>query len=200
MFLLSKPDDRSIKRFLKDRESDTFSYSELGATLESAPSGYNIDHNRIKLGVGLEVFDKAKTAIHNWKMFDIPWVRLINNKTPIEIGKTVAILVSHFGFYSLNAARIVYVLDEQQGDIHRYGFAYGTLTEHGEIGEERFSVEFHPSSGEVWYDLYAFSRPASLLAKIGYPLSRNLQKTFARDSETAMLRAVFDASTLAKKS
>lgn len=199
MFLFSKPDNKSIQRFLDDRVLDIFSYTEIGATRESAPSGYNIDHNRIKLGVGLEAFDHAKVAIRNWKMFDIPWVQLISNKTPIEIGKTVAILVSHFGFYSLNAARIVYVLDEP-GDVQRFGFAYGTLTEHGEIGEERFSVEYDTLTGEVWYNLYAFSRPASLLAKIGYPLSRNLQKTFARDSKNTMQKAVFDASTLAKNS
>ena len=196
MFLLSRPDDKSIQRFLDDRVLDIFSYTEIGATRESAPSGYNIDHNRIKLGVGLEAFDHAKTAMRNWKMFDMPWVQLISSKTPIKVGEIVAILVSHFGFYTLNAARIVYVLDEP-GDVQRFGFAYGTLTEHGEIGEERFSVEYDTLTGEVWYDLYAFSRPASLLAKIGYPLSRNLQKTFARDSKNAMQKAVFDASTLA---
>ena len=95
-------------------------------------------------------------------------------------------MVSHFGFYSLNAARIVYTIDEAD----RFGFAYGTLVEHGETGEESFSVEYSTETGEVWYDLYAFSRPGSLLAKLGYPLSRHLQKRFARDSKLAMLRAV----------
>src|SRR5258708_37915315 len=126
-------------------------------------------------------------------MFDMKWVKLFYDNTPIEIDRTVAILVNHFGFYSLNAARIVYVLDEV-AEVQRLGFAYGTLTEHGEVGEERFSVEFHSVSGEVWYDLYAFSRPGSLLAKTGYPLSRYLQKAFARDSKLAMCNAVSDRS------
>jgi uncharacterized protein (UPF0548 family) len=119
-------------------------------------------------------------------MFAFDWVGLFHNDTPIEVGRTVAIMVRHFGFYSLNGARIVYTLDEPG----RFGFAYGTLTEHGEIGEERFSVEYDAATGEVWYDLYAFSRPASMLAKLGYPLSRHLQKAFARDSKIAMLAAV----------
>ena len=186
MFLLTKPDRSAVQRFLDDRENDQFSYPEIGATESEVPSGYNIDHNRVKLGVGTEVFEYAKTAIRKWKMFDLGWVELISTETPIEIGQSVAILVSHFGFYSLNAARIVYVIDEPE----RFGFAYGTLTEHGEIGEERFSVEYHSDSGAVWYDILAFSRPASFLAKIGYPIARSLQKAFATDSKAAMQRAV----------
>ena len=87
----------------------------------------------------------------------------------------------------MNAARIVYVLPKNEC---RSGFAYGTPTDHGEIGEERFSVDFDQASEEVWYDLYAFSRPGALLAKIGYPLGRYLQKRFALDSCAAMIRAV----------
>jgi len=189
MFLLTKPDDLAIARFLADRGGDTYSYPEIGATKAVALRGYNIDHNRILLGTGEAAFERAKAAIREWKMFDMKWVKVFPIDTPIEADRTVAILIEHFGFYSLNAARIVYVIDEM-ADIRRFGFAYGTLTEHGEIGEERFSVEFHENNGEVWFDLYAFSRPASILAKIGYPLTRSLQKAFARDSKLAMVNAV----------
>jgi uncharacterized protein (UPF0548 family) len=186
MFLFSRPDERTIIDFLALRSEDDFSYPEIGATrAPSTPPGYNIDHNRQLLGSGNDVFDLAKQAIRDWKMFDLGWVQLVSTSTPIEIDQTVAVVVEHFGFYSLNAARIVYVIDKTE----RFGFAYGTLSEHGEIGEERFSVEILPS-GEVWYDLYAFSRPGAPLARLGYPLGRHLQKRFARDSKTAMLEAV----------
>ena len=186
MFLLSLPNEERIAEFLRARESDHFSYPEVGATRNAAPPiGYNVDHNGQLLGSGEEVFERAKQAIRQWKMFDFPWVRLCYPDTPIEVGCTLAIVIEHFGFYSLNGTRIVYTIDEAM----RFGFAYGTLSEHGEIGEERFSVE-HLSSGEVWYDLYAFSRPGSLLARIGYPLARSLQKRFAADSKAAMLEAV----------
>ena len=46
--------------------------------------------------------------------------------------------------------------------------------------------------GDVVYDLYAFSRPNHLLAHLGYPLTRMLQKQFAEDSKQAMFRAVRD--------
>ena len=191
MFLLTRPDNKAVEQFLADRANDSFSYPEVGATGATTPAGYNIDHNRIRIGTGEDTFESAKTAIRSWKMFDMEWVKLFYDSTPIEIERTVAILVKHVGFYSLNAARIVYVVDEI-AEVQRFGFAYGTLIEHGEIGEARFSVELHNGTGEVWYDLYAFSRPGSLLAKIGYPLSRYLQKAFARDSKLAMFKAVSD--------
>ena len=186
MFLFTKPDPKAIKQFLDERAPDRFSYPEVGATQTVIPAGYNVDHNRIKIGTGGVDFERARSAVRSWKMFNMSWVNLISTETPIEIGQTVAVLISHFGFYSLNATRIVYTMDEPS----KFGFAYGTLTEHGEIGEERFSVEYHEDSGEVWYDILAFSRPGSMFAKIGYPLTRYLQRAFANDSKAAMLRAV----------
>jgi len=119
-------------------------------------------------------------------MFELGWVRLCWPDAPIAEGTTVAILVFHFGFWSLSAARIVYVLDEPPG--RRFGFAYGTLSEHAEKGEERFSVEWR-GDGSVWYELLAFSRPNHLLVRVARPLSRRLQRRFARDSLQAMLAA-----------
>ena len=79
---------------------------------------------------------------------------------------------------------------DEQGPVQRYGFAYGTLPEHAESGEERFTVEWHEADDAVWYDILAFSRPQQLLAQLGYPFTRRLQKRFARDSAAAMRRAV----------
>jgi uncharacterized protein (UPF0548 family) len=105
-----------------------------------------------------------------------------------HLGANVAILISHFGFWSLNAARIVYLIEENS-PCEKYGFAYGTLPEHGERSEERFTVEFHNEAESVWYDLFAFSRP-NMAARIAYPLTRSLQWRFAADSKLAMKRAV----------
>jgi len=88
----------------------------------------------------------------------------------------------------MNASRIVYVIEEQRR-IEKNGFAYGTLADHGEIGEERFTAEFNQDDQTVWFDLYAFSRPR-IAARFAYPFSRMLQKRFARDSKAAMYREV----------
>ena len=187
MFLLARPTPADIDRFLSDAHRSVFTYADIGATETKIPPGYVMDHNRIEFGRNCE-WETAKRAITDWKMFDFGWVALCSSTTPIEPGQTVAILISHFGFYSLNAARIVYTIDEPS----RFGFAYGTLADHGESGEERFLVTRDPETGRVWYELKAFSRPNHIMAKLGYPLVRSLQKRFAKDSMAAMLRAVRD--------
>jgi uncharacterized protein (UPF0548 family) len=83
----------------------------------------------------------------------------------------------------------VYTIDET-GPVCRFGFAYGTLPDHAESGEERFLVEWDRATDAVHYDILAFSRPRHPLARIGYPLTRRTQKRFARDSAAAMRRAV----------
>jgi uncharacterized protein (UPF0548 family) len=123
-------------------------------------------------------------------MFNIPWLRLYWPNSPIRAGTDVAVMVHHFGFYSLNACRIVYVVQDDAPERRQYGFAYGTLPEHAERGEERFTVEWNRTDDSVWYDILAFSRPKKLLAEMAYPLSRSLQRRFAVASEAAMLTAV----------
>jgi uncharacterized protein (UPF0548 family) len=165
-----------------------FSYPEVGASAGDLPNGYNVDENRILLGTGESTWRRAVEAIQGWQMFNMPWVRLFWPTSTIQVGVDVAILIEHFGFCSLNASRIVYVVDED-GPVAKYGFAYGTLMEHAERGEERFTVEWNRSENKVWYAILAFSRPNKQLAKLGYPLSRQLQRRFAEDSKAAMLGA-----------
>ena len=189
MFLLNKPDEAFIRRFLEKQKDEPFSYPEVGASRSVAPSGYNVDHHRILLGEGYEKFLHAIEAMKSWKMFDFAWLKLCWPETPIIEGAIVGILVRHLSFWSLNACRIVYLIEEKS-KIERYGFAYGTLPAHAERGEERFSVEYYQADGKVWYDLYAFSKPKHALARAGYPVSRLLQKRFATESKKAMVKAV----------
>jgi uncharacterized protein (UPF0548 family) len=87
---------------------------------------------------------------------------------------------------------------DEQGPVQRFGFAYGTLPGHAESGEERFTVAWHEADGAVWYDILAFSRPQQLLARLGYPFARRLQKRFARGSAAAMQRAVVEGTSTAQ--
>lgn len=190
MFSLTAPWEDEIRRFISRQNDSGFSYSEVGASATAAPTGYNVDHNRIQLGRGEVVWRHAVEAIRAWQMFRMPWVGLHWPSAPIQVGTNVAVSVRHLGFYSVNACRIVYIVDEEK-PMRRFGFAYGTLAEHAESGEERFTVEWDDQDN-VWYDIFAFSRPRQPLARLGYPLSRSLQKKFARDSKAAMLQAVSD--------
>jgi uncharacterized protein (UPF0548 family) len=186
MFRLTSPSEGEVRSFVSDQEQSRFSYAEIGASAGKIPAGYNIDHNRIRLGKGEDCWQRAEDAMHRWEMFNMPWLRLYWPTAPIRIGTNVAVSVYHLGFYSLNACRIVYLVDED-GPVKRFGFAYGTLLEHAESGEERFMIEWDGRDDSVCYDILAFSRPRKLPARLGYPISRALQRRFAEGSKRAML-------------
>src|SRR2546425_2543643 len=143
MLTLRPPSAGDIAAFVGRQQTAPFSYTPAGATCDRAPHGYVVDHNRVKLGAGERTFARAVDAVRRWEMFNIGWVTLCWPNVPIEADRTVAILIPLFGLWLLNACRIVYVLDgdgPSDGNIRRFGFAYGTLPDHMESGEERFSV------------------------------------------------------------
>jgi uncharacterized protein (UPF0548 family) len=186
---LQRPSAQSIRRFLTAQEQLDFSYAAVGATATGPPAGFDVDYTRIKLGDGEGVFQAAKAALERWRQFDLGWVEAWPQETRIQTGEVVAIVARIMGLWSLNAAKIVYVVDDSKPK-SRFGLAYGTLPDHAESGEERFLVEWDHADDGVWYDILAFSRPNHLLARLGYPFVRRTQKRFARESAAAMLRAV----------
>jgi uncharacterized protein (UPF0548 family) len=182
MFFLKEPGDLTISRFISDQRERPFTYSAVGSTNGTPPSGFIVDHNRIQLGRGTVIYERAVSALKQWQQFDLGWVTIVPKRVTVEVGATVAVKARAFGTWSLNATRIVHVVDEPES----FGFAYGTLPDHVECGEERFTIEFHGSDESVWYDILAFSKPQHRLVKMTYPLARMLQKRFAKDSMSRM--------------
>jgi uncharacterized protein (UPF0548 family) len=185
MFSVLPPPEAQIRRMLESQREVGFSYPEVGATATSPPRGYNVDHERYLLGQATGAFSRGKLAIQRWEMFHNGWTYLCWPDAPIEPGTNVAMLARYLGLYSLNFCRVVYVIDEPR----KYGFAYGTLPEHVEAGEERFLVEWLDDDS-VWYDVFAFSRARHVLARIANPAIRGLQSKFRRDSGRAMKAAI----------
>lgn len=177
MFRISAPTEREVAEFIAAQRNLPFTYSEVGATNATPPAGYNVDHNRIRLGEGEAIYRRAVEALKNWRHFDLGWVTIVPCSVPVEAGATVAVRARAFGTWSLSACRVVYVVDEPR----RFGFAYGTLPNHVERGEERFLIEWLDDDS-VWYDILAFSRPHHPLVKLSSPIARRLQKRFARES------------------
>ena len=188
MFLPRQPSDETIRQFISSQHELSFSYGEVGATRnEATPANYTVDHNRIRLGAGERAYDRAVSALRSWQQFDLGWVTIVPPQTPIEVGRTVAVQAHTFGFWSLSACRIVYVIEEKE-TTKRFGFAYGTLPNHVECGEERFTIEWR-ADDSVWYDIYAFSHPQHPLVRLGSAVARRLQKRFVRDSLASMKAA-----------
>ncbi len=189
MLFFRKPPRTTIQRFLERQAKMDLTYSAVGATANIPPAGSTVDQTRIKLGEGERTFAAAKAALQRWAQFQLGWMEVPIPETPIQRGAVVAVLARSGGFWWANACRIVYVTDEG-GATSKFGFAYGTLPDHAESGEERFLVEWDQKTGEVWYDILAFSRPRHILARLGYLWVRRVQKRFARESAGAMVKAV----------
>jgi uncharacterized protein (UPF0548 family) len=189
MLFFRKPSLKTLQEFLERQVKMNFSYSAVGATANIPTTGYVVDHTCIKLGDGEALFVAARAALQRWQHFQLGWVEVPMPETPIKQGAVVAVLARSGGFWWANACRIVYVVDETE-PVCKFGFAYGTLPDHAESGEERFLVEWDRKSGEVHYDILAFSQPHHILARLCYPWARRVQKRFRQDSAAAMLRAV----------
>jgi uncharacterized protein (UPF0548 family) len=189
MMSLRRPSDATIREFLATQAKLDFTYPAVGATASLPPAGYVVNHTRIKLGQGEAAFRAARAALGRWDQFRLGWVEAWPPGAPIRAGEVVGSVSRLLGLWWLNACRIVYVVDEA-GPVTRYGFANGTLPGHAVRGEERFLVEWDRASGEVWYDILAFSRPHLVLTRLGYPYLRRVQRRFGRESAAAMVRAV----------
>lgn len=192
---LQKPGTDILNQFVAAQSVLDFSYSAVGATAEAPPAGFTVDRTRIELGAGASVFEAAKAALQRWEQLRLGWVEAWSPETPLEAGQVVAIMGRAVGLWWLNCCRIVYTVDES-GDTTRFGFACGTLPGHVESGEERFLVEWNHDTDQVFYDIFAFSRPNHILTRLGYPLVRRKQKRFGRDSAASMFKAVNTGCTL----
>jgi len=202
MLSLRKPSEQTVREYILERQDKPFSYEHVNMTNSHSTKAefeedavlhsYDVDHHRVKIGTGEECFRKAAEALKKWKTFDFDWVSLCFPDTPIEVGSTIAHLSYQFGFWVVSFCRIVYVLDEwdEDGSTTRFGFAYGTLEQHLEKGEERFLIEWHHEDNSVYYDILSFSKPQHLLTQLGYPIARYFQGRFAADSTKALLRAI----------
>ena len=152
--------------------------------------GFRIDEATAVVGHGEADFARATEAVMAWRHMQIGWLELFPLAASIETGTTIAVLVRHFGVWSLNANRVVYSVEESTGVHSSRGFVYGTLRDHAERGEEIFQVTLDCRTGDVMYMVRAASQPHALLAKIGLPAVRALQARFRGDSCEALRRAV----------
>src|SRR4051794_9292338 len=136
MLAWRRPSADSVRAFLAAQSELSFTYTAVGATADGLPpAGYVVDHTRIRLGEGEEVFSAARRALERWDQLRLVWVEAGMPQAPIRAGEAVAIVARFLGIRWLNACRIVYVVDER-GPTWRFGFGYGTLPDHAAEGEE----------------------------------------------------------------
>jgi uncharacterized protein (UPF0548 family) len=186
VFSLQRPSARRIDAFLRESAALPLSYSPVGIA-SAPPAAYDADETVAIIGRGDRCFERAKGALAGWKQFDPGWGMLFPATPPVDCGTTVTVLLRHLSFWSLNGCRVVYGIGDRT-TAPRFGYAYGTLTNHAEIGEEIFEVEID-GAGDVRYRIKAASRPRAALARLGYPIVRVLQAKFRTDSVRVMTAA-----------
>ena len=189
MFAFTRPSPADIDRFVASSAALPLSYEPVGLARGIRAERYCQDHSTVVLGTGREVLERAWTALQHWRQFDFGWVEVFAAGPPTVVGTTLAVLIRHLGFWSLNGGRIVYTLDDDERMVRR-GYAYGALTNHAERGEEIFELTMDRATEEVSYSIHAVSRPRSPLAWCGYPIARTLQHRFRRDSMRAMQKCL----------
>ncbi len=188
MFFAKRPSKQAIDRFIKDSQRLPLSYQQVGLA-QGSPVGYDIDETLVTIGRGEAAFERAKAALAAWRHYEFNWVEVSPPGASIDPGSVVAVLVRHLGFWSLNGCRVLYTVGDRTAGPN-FGFAYGTLVDHAEDGEEIFEVSLRPETHEVIYRIRAASRPRAILARLGYPIARVLQARFRKDSAQAMRKAL----------
>jgi uncharacterized protein (UPF0548 family) len=187
MFLLRRPSPAAIDRFLRESQDAPLSYAPIGL-VKDPPGHGRFDEQVVAIGHGIDDFRRARAALMAWRQFETGWTDLHPRQASIDAGTVVAVVIRHLGIWSINGGRVLYHADASGSERH-FGYAYGTLTNHAEHGEELFEVFVDPPSGSVMYRIRAVSWPQAALARLGSPMARLLQARFRRHSAAAMARA-----------
>lgn len=145
------------------------SYPEVGGTAGDLPHGYRWINRTRRLPAGVD-FEAAAADLLRWQVQRRAGLRVVASDDRVR-PDVVAVLGIGMGWLAVRAAcRVVYVVDEPR----RQGFAYGTLPDHPERGEEAFLLERYDDHS-MTFTIIAFSRPASMLAGLAGPLGRRVQ-------------------------
>src|SRR5580704_10857724 len=101
MLLLRKPSPNTIRTFLASRANLDFTYAAVGATATVPPTGYVVDHTRIRLGTGKEAFMAARAALARWEQFNLGWMHAIPADNVITANGLVAVAARSLGLWAL---------------------------------------------------------------------------------------------------
>lgn len=154
--------------------------------------GYMITTNRKKIGEGKKVYDAAVAAVKAWEQLQLGWN--FTTKPAVSPGSKICSATQTVVPWSVLPAQVVYARDEAVdfggGDKgRRFTVGLASLSGHLLAGEERFAVEYR-SDGSVWYEVFLFSKPDTILAWASLPVIKLMQIRYVNDSIAAVASAV----------
>lgn len=123
MFFLRRPTEQQINSLLASRQSMPFSYPDVSATRATPPpAGWRINHMRALVGKGKPAYESTVAALFSWQLLAIQGLQVFPSTPSLEPHTNVAILSHHFGIWSVDFCRVIYVLNnqpEQNGQVLR---------------------------------------------------------------------------------
>ncbi len=188
MIFWRKPSIWLAEDYVRDADRADFSYEPSGITQDVLPVGFRQDRIRRPLGRGLEVFQKAKSALQGWAIHDQRWVRMHPEGLVPRAGLTIG-LWTRIGFIWVeHGCRVVYLIDEESPR-PKFAFAYGSLDGSFLCGESRFTIEL-TDEDRVIFEVLVYSRPGRWFSWVTLPFLRWYQRKFIRGTYRRLYRAV----------
>lgn len=171
--VLGRLSDDKAATFLETARAAVPTYGPVGATLTGDHRAADLHVERV-VGHGQADFDQAVASLQG-----LGQQRAVATVVPADATATLdqTILIAlRFGPITVVAPnRIVSVVDEPR----RWGFAYGTLPGHPEVGEEAFVVDYRADDSVVVH-IIAIAHAAFPGARLLQPLLVPVQRYFAR--------------------
>jgi uncharacterized protein (UPF0548 family) len=166
---LRSPDPAALDALLDDESERELTYRDTGARFGKFPPGFRHDAYVHPLGNGRDVFELACDGLRRWEAHRAAGVLLTPATPELRAGTTLLVQTRVGPVHVVGGCRIVHVVDEPG----RFGFVYGTLPSHPEVGEEAFTVV--DGDGGVRFEVMAVSRWREPLVRLASPLARAVQ-------------------------
>jgi len=163
---------RAVRRLSDDEterlRAQPLTYAPVGEDLTGPPPGYGwLDKSRVLRRRDL---DGAARDLFGWQVQARSGLQVAASDDPLREG-TVVVLRLGPGPLSLRIpCRVVRVVEDER----ERGFVYGTLPGHPEQGEESFWLR-QGDDGAITLTITAFSRPGTLLTRLGGPAATAFQ-------------------------
>jgi uncharacterized protein (UPF0548 family) len=189
-FLLGPTSDDRLAAVLRAAGEREPAYGAVGATRTGGvPGGFRVGHLRADITADDPdgAFAAGVRALRGWEVHRGARAPVFPAGAALVEGETVVVTLRLLPPSLVTMAapcRVVYVTDEPD----RFGFGYGTLPGHPEVGEEAFHV-VRMSEG-VRFEVDVFWKPVHPLVRLGGPVSRWVQAMMTRRYLAAFRRAV----------
>lgn len=187
---------KNYSRRLQSLAAVDFNYDVK--TFEASRNGWFIDKHKVLLCRELPgppladgPFQRVRECIRLYQFPDPRLITAIFDPGSELSGRNMLLRARFAGLTFYFGVRVTAVIDEVRKDAHghhhqTWGYAYRTLKGHFEIGEIRFLASKDTTTGEIFFEIDAYSKPDRIpnpIYRIGFKIfGRPLQRYFARSS------------------